>query len=253
MAFEPSNPLEESMLRASKDAAHRPQFYKDFLSAPIFVIQAGPVPEKAGMTKLEAGQTVSFPNMEKNGKSYIPIFTSLQELRRALKSEAAYLSLNAREFLTLTKGADLLLNPMSELGKEFPKEEVAALLDGSMWQPESRIVVDKPQQVMIGQPKDYPTELVEALSRYFKKESRVKRAYVAHYFNPATGEPPHTLVGIEASGDWDSVIGGIGVVAKGVMVPNPPIDFMPLTGDEGVQGYLKKLKPFYERKFLGLF
>ena len=42
MAFDPINDLERSLVKAATDVAHRPQFYRDFVGADVFVIQNGP-------------------------------------------------------------------------------------------------------------------------------------------------------------------------------------------------------------------
>jgi hypothetical protein len=82
----------------------------------------------------------------------------------------------------------------------------------------------------------------------------VKRAYLAHFFNPERGEKPNTLVAIEASGDWFEVVSQAGLVARDINVPDPPVDFLRLTFQEGLGNYFKAQKPFYQRKrVLGLF
>jgi len=44
----------------------------------------------------------------------------------------------ARDFLELTRGADVLLNPGSDYGKELLASEIESLLDGSIFGPTSR-------------------------------------------------------------------------------------------------------------------
>lgn len=154
----------------------------------------------------------------------------------------------------MTQGANLLMNPGADYGKEFPKEEIASIIDGSLFRPTERFVAQKDTQVMIGQPANYPTELVAALTRLFKKTRAVKRAYVAHFFNPENDEKAHTLIAIEVTGDWASVMAGVGIVARDVPSPDPPTDFIQITGSGGVEDYfLRDCKPFYERRLFGLF
>jgi hypothetical protein len=161
--------------------------------------------------------------------------------------------LNALEFMKITRGADLILNPGSEFGKEFTKAEIESLLDGSIWKPSERYVAKEETKIMIGQPSNYPKELMDALARYFRKTKEVKRAYLAHFFNPERDEKPHTLIGVEMSGDWDLVMSGAGMVARDVHIPDPPVDFIQITGKGGVEDYFKRdCKPFYERKLFGI-
>lgn len=255
MSFEPQNDLERSLVKAAGDPAHRPQFYKDFSIADIFIVQHGKPPPKEHTTEtLAVGTTIQIQNIEHNGEPYIPIFSSLVRLQATLSQEVTYLAMNAMEFMNLTQGAAMLLNPGSDYGKEFTRNEVASILDGSIWQPTERYTVKKQVEVMLGQPKNFPTELVDALGRFFKKKKQVKRAWIAHIFNPDDGQKPHTLIAIEASENFDEVSAEAGIVISSVRIPDPPVDVMPIAGKGGLEDYfLKQTKPFYERRFLGLF
>ena len=254
MTFQPQNRLEESVAKAAADPAHRPQFYRDLLESDIFIVEEGPAPEKSGRRVLTEGYQLKVRHMDWNGKSYIPVFTSLPRLQATIQHEVAYIALNAVEFMKITQGANLLLNPGSDYGKEFTKEEIASIIDGSIFRPSERYVAEKETKVMIGQPANYPKDLVDALSRLFKKTREVKRAYVAHFFNPERDEKPHTLIAIEVSGDWDKVMASAGIVARDVPSPDPPVDFLQMTGRGGIEDYFRRdSKPFYERKVFGIF
>lgn len=194
MPFDPQNNLEESLIKASSDPAHRPQFYKDLAGSDVFIVQEGPPPESSGKKVLSEGMSLQLRNIEWEGRPYIPVFSSLPRLQAAIQEEVGYLALNALEFMKITQGAELLLNPGSDYGKAFTKDEIASILDGSIWKPTEQFVVQKETQVMIGQPSNYPAKLVEALTRYFKRTKEVKKAYIAHFFNPEHNEKPHTLI-----------------------------------------------------------
>lgn len=255
MSFEPQNDLERSLAKAASDPAHCPQFYKDLSQSDIFIVQHGKQPPaQHTKTTLAEGTMIQIQNIEHNGKPHIPIFSSLVRLQAALSHEAAYLGMNALEFMKLTKGAALLLNPGADFGKEFTPEEIASIIDGSIWQPNERYTVKKEVKVLLGQPKNFPTELVNALGRFFKKKKQVKRAWIAHIFNPDDGQKPHTLIAIDVSENFDEVSAEAGIVVRNVTILDPPVDFMPITGKGGLDGYfVKETKPFYERRFLGLF
>ncbi len=207
MAFEPQNKLERSLLSAVRDPACRPQFYKDFIEADIFFIEHGNPPVRGGRVTLAQGYQLRIQPMTINGKSYLPIFSTLPRLRAVLKHDAGYISMNALKFLEITKGADLFLNSGSDFGKELASAEIASILDGSIWKPTERYVAKKNTQVVIGQPARYPTELVNVLKRYFAKRSEVKRAWLAHFYHPETGEKPHTMIALEVTGNWDRIPG----------------------------------------------
>ena len=163
--------------------------------------------------------------------------------------------MNARKLLKLTRGATLLLNPGSAYGKEITPAEAASIADGSIWQPESSRFVARDTQVLLGQPARYPTELATALARFFKTKKQVKRAWLAHFHDPSRDERAHTLVALEAAGEFAALSAEASIVARNIEVPDPPVDIVAITGDGGgfEDYFLKQTKPFYERRFLGLF
>ena len=251
--FEPQNELEESLIKASTDPAHRPQFYKDFINSNIFIIQHGEVPEEAGERTLESGMQLQIQDIELEGRLYIPIFSSVPRIQAVINGEVGYLALNALEFLKIVNGSELILNPGSEYGKEFTKNEVANIVSGSIWEPTQSYKVEKETQVLIGQPKNYPHKLVDALKKYFRTEKEVLSAYLAHFYNPETGDPPHTLVGILATGNWEEIVSSAGIIANEVEVPDPPIDFIRIDTEGGNIDYFQEFEPFYKKKKFGLF
>ncbi len=253
--FLPANDLERSLVKAAHDPAHRPQFYRDLLEATVFVIQPGPAPSAPVTHTMERGDTLSIVTIEVEGKQYVPFFSSLSRLREAIEHEVAYVALNARALLEITRGTPLILNPRSAYGKEFTPEEVEAILDGSIWETSAdKIVVEEAARVFIGQPAEYPTELVEALKRTLRQQKKVRRAWVALYYNPTDGLPPHLLVALEAEGQEDAISQQIGTLLTYISVPNPPVDVMFLHPDHSLWPYFhQEMKPFYTRKRFGLF
>jgi len=252
MSFDPQNLLEKSLIQGASDPAHRPQFYKDLVASNLFFIQEGDLLESTSGV-VEKDTKIQIQNIELEGRLYIPVFSSLVRLEEVVQREVNYMAMNALDFMKITRGSDLILNPGSDYGKELVKGEIAGLIDGTIWQPSVRYQVKQDTQISIGQPEIYPTELADALARYFKTQKEVKKAYLAHFYNPAQNDPPHTLIGVITTGDWDAVISGAGIISNNVHIPNPPVDFIPLNGSGGVESYfLKECKPFYQRKRFGI-
>jgi hypothetical protein len=193
---EPLNPLERSLVAAATDPAARPQFYRDLASSDLFVIQEPDTPP----------QQLNIRPIEVNGHDCLPVFSSLGRLQRFIDREVGYAGMNALEFMKITRGAHLLLNPGSDYGKEFLPEEIASILDGSIWTPQQSYTTERETQVLLGQPARYPAELVDVLRRVFPKFGSVRAAYVAHFFNPAQDAKAHTLVAIDASERWDEIV-----------------------------------------------
>jgi hypothetical protein len=157
----------------------------------------------------------------------------------------------------MLRGRYLILNPGSEYGKIFPPQEVEAILSGSIFTHDQTVEMPRGTKVLFAQPKDYPHQLIDALSRFFAKSRDVKAAYLALAFMPENDSAAHTLIGLEVDGDWDKIIGDVGVVVREVA---PAVDVVDLVRvypnpTDTTGKYLKnETKPFYVRKkWLGLF
>jgi hypothetical protein len=249
--FEPDNELERSLMKAASQPAHRAQFYRDFLASDIFILPTGELPEiKDGLVQTDS--KLSIQHMEANGKNYLPFFSSLPRLQAAIRGQRNYLKLAVRPFLEMTKGATLLLNPGSDYGKEFLPEEVSQMLDGSIFHPHGH-VVERGTQVLIGQPANYPTELVEALRHLYTKLTKVRAAYLAQYFDPSRDKAPGLLIAIDAEEDLDRIISESGICSQGLTPNHDHIDFVQLR-QSGLQKHFAQVKPFYKqsvfRRFL---
>jgi hypothetical protein len=154
--------------------------------------------------------------------------------------------------MNITRGTPLFLNPGAAYGKELTCSEIESLIDGSMFQPDKRTIAEHEIQVLLGQPKTYPSELVEALARLFATKKAVKSAWLAHIVMPDDTGTGHTLITLDVDGDLDDVTADAGVVVKNLQVPDPPVDFMRLD-THAIDSYFTRTKPFYRRKAFGIF
>ena len=209
--FLPENDLERALMAAIANPAARPDFYRALLASNVFVADSAMY----------------------SSRSRVPEGADVQEM-------------SAPEFLKAAQGRNVLLNPGST-GKEFLAEEIASILDGSIFNFHRKVTVAGGTQILLAQPSRWPAELVEALQRLFGTDKRVKRAWLAHY---ATGDKPHTLVAIDVDGDFDRIAGEAVAIARFTPVPDPPVDIMQI--NRGLMSYFRKVKPFYRRKWLGL-
>lgn len=176
----------------------------------------------------------------------------MPRLQAVLQREVGYIGLNTRNFLEITRGADVLLNPGSDYGRAFVATEIAGLLDGSFREPAESYVIRRGTEISIGRPGRYPRELVGALKRLFAKRKNVERAWLVHIYIPGCGEPGHTLIALEVTSDYQAVAADAGLVARAVAVPDPPVDFMQVSGEQG-RDYVRAGKLFYRRRWLDLF
>lgn len=246
MVFESANVLEAALAEAVSDPSRRPQFYKELGAADFYIFQDSPKPLESGAVTIPAGAQLSFRQVSQNGVNYIPVFSSPSRLQMVTQGTPSYIVLNAYEFFRLTRGANVVLNPGSDHTKQFSAAEIAELLDSRLLEP--------PAECRIGQPARHPQALEEALARHFSGVKEVKRAYLAHFHNPATDAAPHTLVGLEMEGDPTEVVQAAYKAVEGVELFDPPLRFIQLGTSKPVDRYFEEeCKPFYRRKLFGLF
>lgn len=235
---DPQNELDNSLAKAAVDPAHRLQFYQDFLQSNIYFIKEG--------SSSERDREFQIQPIEIEGKPYLPIFSSLDRLQEAIKGEVSYIAINAQTFLEIVEGAEIFLNPASDYGKAFTQQEIQSILDGSLWKSTKDYVLPEATEVYLGQPENYPNKLVELLTRLFQRNDRVQKAYLAHFFEPKRDENPHTLIALEVNGEWEKVVAEAGMVAKNIEIPDPPLDFIQITGQGGLEDYfIQEVRPFY--------
>lgn len=254
MTYTPQNRLEEVLVKAATDAMHRLGFYQELIRSDLFFIQEGDSYTAQGRTKLEAEYRLRLAKIEWNGLSCIPVFSSLTRLQEFVRHEATYVALNALEIMKITQGENLMLNPGAKYGKHFTKEEIASIINGTIFKQHEELTFAKGTKLQIGEPARYPTELVAALTRLFQREKRVRLAYVAICSMSGSDERPHTLIAVYTTGDWDALVASAGMIVRDVSTPDPPVDFVRIDGTSEIDLYFLKLcKPFYKKKFLGLF
>lgn len=250
--FKPENKLEELLIKSSNEPAYRPQFYEEFLKSEVFILGHGI--NNSQQDTFTPGDQIQAMNVYLNEKSYLIMFSSLVRLQQYIKQEEKYIKIKVVDFLNLTKGAELLLNFGSEYGKEFTKNEISKLLDGSIWVPDQSYEIKEATQVLIGQPANYPQKLVDSLKILFNKTKEIKKAYLCHFYNPKSNELPHILIGIEVTknSNWNKIISQVGIVTKGIT--NEIVDFIRVNKiekeSETINYYLvNNTKSFYSRGF----
>lgn len=144
------------------------------------------------------------------------------------------------------------MNPGLPFHKEFQAEEVAALLDGSLFGRIEPHQMPEGTAIQIGQPADYPHDLTEALSRLFMRFRSIRRAYLALYADPARDPDPGLIICVDtdSDNDWDAILRDAGAVIPSVRVSHKSVDLIRFEPNKGgVSDYFQdQVKPFYARK-----
>jgi len=200
------NELERLLKLAVTEPAHRPAFFRELLEATVLILGDSEQVQLGGDITLNADTPVNIQHWEKqDGGSIIPFFTSVEALQKAVEDEQPFIAMPARVLFEITQGADLFLNPKAEYGKEFYPEEVAMLLaTGGVSKPAERYI-DKDTQILLGQPEEYPSAMVDALTTLFSQRKPVRRAFLALMHDQAVDEKPNLLVGLEVDGEQGDI------------------------------------------------
>jgi len=244
VTFTPENDLESALMRAAKEPAARPEFYRLLLSSDLFIIASVRGRKLSGAaSSIEPGEQIEIARGEMNGKPFHPVFSSLKRLDENNRDGAEWLSFNGRALFEMTKGATFVLNPGSEYGKELLAEEIAWMLSPATAR---QIQIDKPTQVLIGQPAVYPQALVDALKALFATRPEVASAHLVQIGYP--DQEPHPLIGVETAGHWEGLSGDIGRTLAAA-APGLTVDAMPIDRSEkdGLSAALIEVQPFYTR------
>ena len=248
MAFKPNNDLEKHLVAATHNPGARADFYRALTAADVLIISETPKPGADGAIVADGKMQLKIQLVDVAGKQHVPIFSSKQRIAAIVKAEVPYIAMNGRAALTMMRGADVVMNPGAEYGKLFTKEEIASILDGTVFAmgPTQSF---PGQKVLLSQPKDYPNHIADALRQFFPKFAQVRRAYLCQAQFQQTGQGPHTLIGVEMVGDWKAVVSQAGAVVQSVAKPGEVIDFIQITDrpDDQLSKYLRSTKPICAR------
>ncbi len=244
--FFPENRLEALLMQAANDPGTRPDFYKELLAADLFVLTI-PGERQAGRFVAQSGDVLSIKGINFEGRNRIPVFTSERRLREFIQTNDHQAKLKGQALLSMivARNEEIILNPTLSYGKEFTKEEIVSLVNGTIFQPKQHMVA-KETKILIGEPKEYPAHLVNALIAYFQKSPGVKKAYVAQIHDPNSGGAPHLIFAIQVDGDFRPIASDLGLIFQGALETGQFADMIRL-GQGGLDDYFKTQKPFFQR------
>ena len=239
MLFIPENDLEKALVRAVKEPAAAPHFYRLLLASDLLVLGTAEGQEDATRAfSLAPGSRINLVPGTRNGSQFLPVFSSLARMQDYVKQESKYLSVNGRALLDLTRGAPVILNPASEYGKEFAPDQVRQLLDGLG---STRTVAGDAV---------YPAALVEMLAALFATRAEIENAWVIQVADASNPTLPRPLVGIETDSpaQWASLMQAIEAAARSHL-PGQVFDVQRVDrfNPGGMTGALLGTEPFYRR------
>lgn len=200
---------------------------------------------------LTAGSTISFKMIANSSdESFFIAFTDWEELAKWSKDQeqthiSTYEDLKTMVLKDTEKVKGFVINPYGqnivitpELMQYFARRK-------------SEIVIEKDTKVMLGQPANYPSEMVNALSKFFKKHKEVESAYLflAH---KEGDEKPNLLLVIGFTGEKSALFPQIAAIAQDYLGKDEYIDLVPMNTAFGKDA-TKDVTPFYKKKIWSFF
>lgn len=107
-------------------------------------------------------------------------------------------------------------------------------------------VIEKGTEITLGEPKEYPSEMIESIKKYMKKEKCIKKSYLRLMIKDNIQS---YLIIVDIEGNKDEVFRKIANVAAN----NSKGMFVDIVDVDGFEDTIKSIEPFYKKKRFGLF
>lgn len=241
--------LAEIIEKAGDNPEYRAIFYQRFLNEIIYVLVQKNQLNNSQPNSFNANvPIVSFENNQ------IPVFTNSKHIydQGILQQEVDYMKVNGRQFLELVLGHSIIVNPFSKIYKELVPNEIADMLNGSIFNVIEKGVAKIHMQTLIGKPETTPTILINSLQSVFSKIKEVSAAYLGWVFNEQIDRKAHYIFAIECdtktSDEFKIIADTISNLCKPYLKKEEYIDIIKLTPNGNFSDYFyNKDEPFYKK------
>lgn len=210
--------------------------------------------KKEGKVKLNKGAIMEFAALaDNNNEEWTAAFTDWVEFEKAYDKniwkgnivtydDLLFISKEMKGIVINYRGIPLRL---SDQNKKIIEEYRKNRNDKNTKVKEE--VMEKGTEIMVGEPKEYPSEMIEAIKKYMKKEKSIKKAYLRLMIKDNIQS---YLIIVDAEGcSKDLVFRGIANVA----VNHSNGMFVDIVDANEFKDTIKDIEPFYKRKRFGLF
>ena len=205
--------------------------------------------EETGESVIKEDSVMSFPLITNaDNKHFYGFFTDWTELRK-FDSENKYSGSitqfeDMKYFIQQADG--IVINPFGvnlNLTSKMLDEIEAVVLDKKQPDKIEERVAKENTKVLLGEPKDYPQEMVNAISEYLKTCKNVKAAYLKLMIKEA--DKSYLLV-LDFTGDKEQLFSNIAKIAM-PYAGGMYIDFIPYADSFG-KSAVKASSPFYKKR-----
>lgn len=211
-----------------------------------------------GAFTIQKDTVIQFESLSTNdGKTYFPFYTDWKNLRENPNhsiSEIETMILTFEDVYTFSKrNTGAVLNPFSHnlLLDNSLLENMKKVLDERKNSHISKIQIKQDTKVLLGEPKDYPITMVEAIQNYAKTNNNIKKIFLK--LMVMEGKQSFLLI-VDFKGDRTIIFDQLFKIAQPYIPKEMFLDLIPYSDEFGKNA--ADNKPFYELKktgFLGLF
>lgn len=218
-----------------------------FLSV-IFLSEL-PKPNEDGTATFQKNTTMQMPMLSSaGGKHFYPVFTDHTELAKWKKMEKPNTLIltfdDYAAFLEKNEQAEgIVINPFSD-NFVLNRKLMAHLKTQKDLRTKgvSRNKITKDTKVMVGEPKEYPAEMAEALQAHMRGVPAIERAWLRLMIKDNVQS---FLVVVDFAGNREEIFGQIAAVARPYL-KNIYLDMIPYQDGFGKKA-VENVEPFYQK------
>ncbi|MFD1179456.1 enhanced serine sensitivity protein SseB [Paenibacillus puldeungensis] len=211
------------------------------------------VPNDQGVVTVNKGTIIQFGVLSAQDETnWLPAFTDWNEFEKAYDKtvwssnigtydDLLALSENMKGIVINCHGLPLRMDENNKkMIEEYRKARQESPAEGI-----EKHTIEEDTQVLLGEPKEYPHQMIDAVKEHMKKQKGIKKAYLRLMIKD--GEQSYLII-VDFEGNPDEVFAGISRAAT------PHLNGMILNMMEmdGWENEVKELIPFYKKKRFGL-
>ena len=205
------------------------------------------IPNDQGIVTLKEGTTMQFASLVgDDDTNWLPAFTDWTEFLKVYDKniwksnittydDLLALSRKMEGIVINCKGIVLRINEKNKLMIENYKQEKSNSKKASV----KKCIVEKDTKVMLGEPKNYPTKMIEAVKENIKKQKCIKKAYLRLMIKDS--EKSYLMV-IDFDGNRDKIFKAIADAAFPYL-NGMYLDMVEI--DDWAKNALKDVNPFF--------
>ena len=242
----PCNDLERALAATRESPAAWLPFYR-CLRESVVVVGHLPDPDDAA-DENGVPRTLRVPMTERYGEKHTTWFTSTERAIAWLGPDVPRFRISVAGLFIAGEPTATVLNAGHRSEVSLPRDLVAAIADETIF---DRPAVRTIETTSLGAlyfsaPPRPQTHLTQALVTVFAKRTDVVCAHLAWMTNDGT-DPPHAVIGIEASGAFEPLAVAVDAALKDVSPPHEIVTFLPMDNSQMCARIRAAVKPFFVR------